>query len=257
MPNKHGDFVWYELMTPDADASQEFYGALLGWKINNPANDGMDYREIQMGDAYIGGMLGMTADMIAGGAHPGWIGYIHVDNVDASIASITAAGGTLCMPATDLEGVGRFAMMLDPQGAPFYIMTSSTGLTSEAFSKDAPRNGHCAWNELATNDQAAALAFYSDQFGWVKSDEMDMGPMGKYEFLRHEYMLGALMTKPPHVPNAGWNFYFRVANIDDAATLINAKGGKILHGPQEIPSGYFTINALDPQGASFAIVGAR
>ena len=119
MANKHGDFIWYELMTTDADAATAFYSAVLGWTITNPANDGMDYREIQAVSEYIGGMLALTPEMTSGGARPSWIGYIAVNDVDASVASITAAGGRLTMPARELEGVGRFALVADPQGVPF------------------------------------------------------------------------------------------------------------------------------------------
>ncbi len=258
MPNKQGDWVWYELMTPDAAGAQDFYGKVLGWKIANPGNDGFDYREIQASDdGYIGGILALTPEMQAGGAHPGWIGYIAVDDVDASVAAIKTAGGREYMPARDMEGVGRFAMVTDPQGVPFYVMTSVTGETSHAFASDMPRPGHCAWNELATTDQAAALAFYAGQFGWAKDGEMDMGPMGTYEFLRHGSVIGALMTKPPQSPMPGWTFYFRVLDIDAAAAIVSANGGRVLNGPHEVPGGDWVVNGIDPQGAMFALVGQK
>jgi uncharacterized protein len=256
MANNHGDFVWYELMTTDADAATTFYGAVLGWKIGKPASDGFDYREIQAeDDAYIGGILALTPEMQ--GCPPGWVGYIAVDNVDASVSSIEKAGGRLCMPARDLEGVGRFAMVADPQGVQFYVMTSVMAEPSEAFAGDRPRPGHCAWNELATTDQGAAMAFYTSQFGWAKEGEMDMGQMGIYEFLRHGSIIGAMMTKPAELPVAAWTYYFRVADIDSAVGRVKSSGGQVMHGPQEVPGGDWIINAMDPQGAMFALVGRK
>ena len=257
MANKHGDFIWYELMTTDADAATAFYSAVLGWTITNPANDGMDYREIQAVSEYIGGMLALTPEMTSGGARPSWIGYIAVNDVDASVASITAAGGRLAMPARDLEGVGRFALVADPQGVPFYVMTSATGETSTAFAAEAPKVGHCAWNELATTDQAGALAFYTGQFGWVKDGDMDMGPMGKYEFLRHTSVIGAVMTKPAEIPAPGWTYYFRVPDIDAAVAIVTGNGGRVVNGPREVPGGDHVVNGIDPQGAMFALVGEK
>ena len=32
MANQHGDFIWYELLTSDADAAARFYGAVVGWQ---------------------------------------------------------------------------------------------------------------------------------------------------------------------------------------------------------------------------------
>ena len=269
MPNHHGDFIWYELMTTDADAAQDFYGPLLGWRFGGSP----EYREIAASEGTIGGMLPLDEAMLAGGARPAWLGYVKVDDVDAMAGSIAEAGGSVLVPARDLPEAGRFALVTDPQGAPVYIMRPKPPAdwpdeTMHAFSYDRPRLGHCAWNELATSDPAAALHFYGQRFGWVKDGEMDMGPMGKYEFLRHagrapdgspmgQGMLGAVMPKPPHVPTSGWSYYFRVADVDIAVTQIEANGGSVVHGPVEIPGGDFSMNAIDPQGAHFALVGKR
>lgn len=262
MTNKHGDWIWYELMTPDADAATGFYGAILGWKINNPKDDGFDYREVQMGSEFIGGVMPLTPEMTAGGAVPAWVGYVAVDDVDASVAAIEAAGGRTCMPARDMEGVGRFAMMFDPQGAPFYVMTPTPppgmdDYTSTAFAKYEAKPGHCAWNELATSDPAGAIAFYGKIFGWTKDGEMDMGPMGKYEFVKSDVPIGAIMPKMPQMPVSAWGFYFRVPDIDKAMETVKSKGGQVIVEPMEIPGGEFSINAVDPQGAHFGLVGPR
>jgi uncharacterized protein len=268
MSNHHGDFIWYELMTSDADASMAFYGPLLGWTFGGSA----EYREItvESGD-FIGGMLPLDDAMIAGGARPAWLGYVQVDDVDAMAESVKHSGGSVIVPPRDLPEAGRFAMVTDPQGAPFYIMkpkptAANPDASSNAFSYDRPRPGHCAWNELMTADPEAARHFYGQRFGWVKDGEMDMGPMGMYEFLRHagrsdgtvmgQGMLGAVMGKTPEMPSA-WNHYFRVADIDAAKAHIEASGGTIIHGPAEIPGGDYSMNAIDPQGASFGLVGSR
>ncbi len=256
MANTHGDWVWYELITPDADGAQAFYSAVLDWKIANPANDGFDYREIQAADGdYIGGILQMAPEMA--GPQPGWVGYIAVDDVDASITRIEKAGGKLCMPARDLEGVGRFAMISDPQGALFYIMKSTTGDTSAAFIGDRAAPGHCAWNELSTTDPAGAMAFYTQQFDWAKDGEMDMGPMGAYEFLVHGGPIGALMQKVPEDPVSHWLHYFRVNSIDAAVASVSKLGGHITQQPQQVPGDEWVIQGKDPQGAWFALVGTK
>jgi predicted enzyme related to lactoylglutathione lyase len=262
MANKHGDFIWYELMTTDADAATGFYESILPWTIAGRNDDGMDYRQIGTGSGAVGGVLNLTSEMTDGGARPVWIGYIAVDDVDKMASSIGDTGGKILMPAHDLPGVGRFALVTDQQGAPFYIMkptppADQPDASSNAFAADHPIEGHCAWNELYTADPAAALHFYGVRFGWVKDGEMDMGPMGKYEFIRHGGLIGAVMPLPPHVPVSGWNYYFRVADIDKAAAAVTANGGQVLHGPMEVPGGDWTLNAMDPQGAMFALVGGK
>ena len=262
MANKHGDFIWYELLTSDGDAAQDFYGALLGWNFADSGQTDMDYRQISMNGEGVGGLLPLTPEMTANGAQPCWLGYINVEDVDRMAEAISSAGGSVHLQPQDVAGAGRFAMVADQQGAMFYVMkpvppADKPDATSLAFAATEPMVGHCAWNELATSDTAAALNFYYDLFGWEKDGEMDMGPMGTYHFLRHDFMIGAMMDKPDEMPVSAWTYYFRVADIDVAVDLINAKGGQILVEPIEIPGGEFTLNALDPQGAAFALIGAR
>ena len=257
MTNTQGDFIWYELLTGDADAAQAFYASVLDWKITPSSMPDIDYREIEATEGHVGGLMQITSEMAEHGAQPCWIGYIAVDNVDASVAGITAAGGSEMMPAMDIPNVGRIAMVADPHGAPFYVMTPVGEGESNAYSKDRPRIGHCAWNELMTPDQAASWAFYGQHFGWVKDGEMDMGPMGSYEFISHDGMLGAIMKGTPEMGPPHWNQYFRVADIDTAVAAIAAGGGKVLMGPMEIPGGDYSLNGVDPQGAHFGLVGAK
>jgi predicted enzyme related to lactoylglutathione lyase len=216
-------------------------------------------------------MLTLSAEMQQHGARPIWIGYIHAADVDQAVTSIQHGGGKLLMGPTEIE-VGQFAMVTDPQGAAFYVMTPKPSPGQEdkeslAFSYDKKRVGHCAWNELMTSDTNAAWHFYGQRFGWVKDGEMDMGPLGTYEFISHPArkreeqmgsgMIGAIMPMMPGAPAPAWAHYFRVADIDAAVAAIGANGGQVLRGPDEIPGGDFSLNAIDPQGAVFALVGAR
>ncbi|MBA4747311.1 MAG: VOC family protein [Sphingopyxis sp.] len=262
MTNHHGDFIWYELMTPDAEAAQGFYGGLLGWTFKDSGTPGMDYRLFSAGAAEVGGVMPLTSDMLSGGAHPMWAGYIGVDDVDATVAAIKAAGGSVHMEPWDVPGVGRIAFVADPQGAMFYVMKALDGSqTSISFAKYEPKVGHCAWNELASSDPEGAKAFYGGLFHWKQEGEMDMGPLGKYQFWQaggaNPYGVGAVMPLMPGMPMPMWTYYFRVPDIDTAVAYITANGGQLLQEPTEIPGGDFSISALDPQGAGFGLVGPR
>lgn len=262
MANRHGDFLWYELMTTDAIAAQGFYSALLGWSFADSGQAEMDYRLASRNGKDVAGLMQISPEMATGGARPGWVGYIAVDDVDASAAAIEAAGGSVMMPAMDIPDVGRMAMVTDPQGAPFYIMKGAVeGGESTSFAADRPMEGHCAWNELATSDPKAAKQFYGGLFGWVNDGEMDMGEFGKYQFWKvgdeRGHMLGAVMPLMPGMPAPAWSFYFRVPDIDSAKTRVEESGGQILQEPIEIPGGDFSLTAIDPQGAAICLVGAR
>lgn len=256
------NFIWYELMTPDPAGAARFYGAVVGWTIatdRDPSAGDMDYRMIGRSDGgNAGGVLALNADMIAGGARPFWIGYLHVADVDAAIQAIEADGGGVRMPAMDIP-VGRIAMVTDPQGAPFYIMDPvppEGGGESDVFSVTEAQR--VRWNELSTTDPDAAIAFYTGHFGWGQEGEMDMGEMGAYRFIqRGDVGLGAVMPLMPGMPGSMWSFYIGVDDIDRAYAAVTANAGKILTEPMEIPGGEFAMNGIDPQGAAFGLVGPR
>jgi predicted enzyme related to lactoylglutathione lyase len=254
--NRHGDFIWYELLTSDPAAAERFYGTVLGWRARRAEGSPVEYRIFGTGEAEVAGLMAIPPDAASAGMRRGWLGYIGVDDVDAAASSILAAGGRQRMPPTDIPGVGRFALMADPQGVAFYVMRGTMEGTSASF---APRKtGHCHWNELATTDQAAALTFYAGQFGWQRGDAMPMGELGEYRFItHHSEMLGAVMRRRSGGPPPAWNFYFGVEDIDAAASLVTVGGGAIYHGPAEVPGGAFIIVAGDPQGAMFGLVGPR
>ncbi|MEQ7873726.1 VOC family protein [Sphingomonas sp. ASV193] len=261
-----GSFIWYELMTPDAAAAKAFYDAVVGWDID-PANSipgggPVDYRMIKRADGgNAGGLLVLTDDMIAHGARAGWVGYLHVADVDRTVAAVEADGGTTLMPARDMDGVGRLAMLADPWGAPFYVMTptppsGNPDAKSDVFSVDRPQ--HVRWNDLASDDQDGAIAFYRKHFGWTQEGAMPMGEMGDYKFIQKDGVgIGAIMKKLPQHPRNAWTFYIGVDDIDRALAAVKAGGGTPASEPMPIPGGEFSVHATDPQGATFGLVGPR
>lgn len=256
MTNAHGDFIWYELLTTDADKAQAFYSNVLGWTANDSGQPGMDYRILMADGEGVGGLMQLTRDMQAHGARPVWLGYVGVKDVDETVAAISDSGGTVQMPPMDVPNVGRIAMVTDPEGIPFYVMKGASEGTSTAFSPTTP--GHCAWNELTTNDQQRAFQFYGRHFGWQKGDGMPMGDAGEYQFLvQNGATIGAFAPQMPQGGAPGWTYVFRVPDIDAAVEKTGSGGGQLLHGPHEVPGGEWVIFGLDPLGAKFALVGAR
>lgn len=262
MTNRQGDFIWYELMTSNADAAQEFYAGLIGWTFKDSGNPDMDYRLFSSPTSEVGGVMALTPEMTEGGARPAWLGYIAVDDVDATTAAIKAAGGAVHMEPSDIPGVGRLAFLADPQGAMFYLMKGAVeGEASYSFAATEPMAGHCAWNELASSNPEAAKAFYGQHFGWQADGAMDMGELGQYEFWKvgdeRGHMLGAVMPLMPGMAMSAWTYYFRVPEIDAAVAYTKAHGGTALQEPTEIPGGEFSFTGIDPQGAVFGLVGPR
>lgn len=254
MTNRQGEIIWYELMTRDAAKASAFYGAVVGWQVGEPVPGGPDYRMIAAADGNAGGMLQLDAAMLAAGASPTWLAYFGVDDVDASVAGILAEGGKVLVPAWDAAGVGRIAMLTDPQGVPFYVMRGATeGATSTVYQRHGL--GHVGWNELYAPDAEGALGFYHRQFGLTRLDGMPMGELGEYSMIGHAggEPTGGVMRCPPGA-RPGWTFYFRVDDVAAAKDRVEAAGGTVLNGPMEVPGGERVLQAADPDGALFGLV---
>jgi uncharacterized protein len=260
-PNPQGGFIWYELMTPDPEGSKTFYDAVTGWTIGKAAPEFNGYRMIGRSDGkFAGGVLPLTDEMQQHGARPTWLGYIHVNNVDASVAKIEQAGGNALMPAFDIPNVGRIAMVTDPQGAPFYVMkpvppANDPNAQSDVFSPTEQQR--VGWNELSTSDPVAARRFYGDQFGWTSENFMPMGEQGEYRFFEHHGVTLGAVASATNGQHPHWRFYIRVPSISAAQQTAETKGGKIVMGPMEVPGGDHIVIGIDPQGAEFALVGGK
>jgi len=252
MPNAHGDFVWYELLTADARAAKAFYDPVVGWDIEATASNPMNYRMIGVAGGNAGGVMELTPEMREQGAKPIWLGYVGVDDVDETVAKAESLGAKSMMPAFDVPGVGRLAMIADPQGIPIYVMRGASPEASTAFSPDQP--GHAAWNELSTSDLGAAKQFYPQLFGWTLGDVMPMGEMGDYQFIEQGgRMIGAMMKARPG-GHPSWNYCFRTDSVDRGLEAIKAGGGTVTAGPMEVPGGDRVVQGIDPEGAAFMIV---
>ena len=258
------DFFWYELMTSDQKGAQDFYTRVVGWTVAPPAmtdGHGNPYLVVSVGERGIGGLFQLTDEMTAGGARPGWVGYVQVADVDARVKAIAEAGGRQLMEPVELPGVGRFAMVADPGGAPFYVMAPRPAAGAEPAPMPAAGTpGTCGWRELLSAlGEQEAFAFYSSQFGWESVGEFDMGgTMGIYRLWGHDgEQLGGMMKKPDNVPMSLWNFYFMVDGIDAAVGRIEEAGGKVVNGPHQVPGGQWIVQGIDPQGAAFALLSSN
>jgi predicted enzyme related to lactoylglutathione lyase len=258
MSGKATTFFWYELMTSDLDAAEAFYAAVIGWNIQHIQQPDMRYTIFETADGRgVGGALPLSHVCEPGSdVPPAWMGYIKVDDTDAAVESLKAAGGTVHKAPQDIPNVGRFAVVADPQGAGFMLMTPD-GPDQSPVPPHTP--GHIEWHELYAGDAKTIFPFYAGQFGWAKGTPVEMGEMGTYQlFSAGGPDTGGIMTKPAWFPVPFWLFYVMVdGGADAAAARITAHGGKVMHGPAEVPGGGWIVQAIDPQGAMFAIVADR
>ncbi|WP_310481505.1 VOC family protein [Chamaesiphon sp. VAR_48_metabat_403] len=121
---QHGAFSWCELITTDTTAAKEFYSRLFGWEIIDRPVAGMMYSVLNIEDRGVGGLMGMTPELPA--MPPSWGVYVTVDDVDTTIKLVEDLGGIVKYPPTDIPDTGRFALIQDPQGAVFSIISYSS-----------------------------------------------------------------------------------------------------------------------------------
>lgn len=256
MATSPSKFVWYELMTTDATAAEAFYGQVIGWKTQDAGMSDMRYTLLSLGETMIAGLMAVPPEALAMGARPAWFGYVSVDDVDACAQRLRQAGGSVHKEPEDIPGVGRFAMVADPQGAVFAIFKGNSAEQPPQPATGTP--GTFGWHELHAGDGPSAFEFYASLFGWSRGEAMDMGAMGTYQiFGMAGEQAGGMMTKMPDMPMPCWVYYINVDGIDAAIARVGEHGGQVIHGPQEVPGGSWIANCIDPQGAMFAMVAAR
>jgi predicted enzyme related to lactoylglutathione lyase len=250
--NGVGRFVWFDLMTTEPAAAIGFYSGLVGWGTQEWTDASMAYTMFANGQTPFGGVMQLPPEARANGAAPHWLAYVAVADVDRTVARATKLGGRVVHTPTDIPSVGRFAVIQDPQGAMIAVYRSLT--ESADCGPQQPVPGDFCWHELATTDHRAACDFYAELFGWEKHDAMDMGDAGVYQIYgRSGQPLGGMFDKPSEMPGPpAWLSYITVPDVRTAVERVSELGGRVLHGPAEVPGGMIA-QCMDPQGAMFAL----
>lgn len=121
LKNEAGAQSWLELQTRDTELAARFYGGLFGWttKVSQSVMEGK-YDIFVVDGEEVGGMLRIEDDW--GPVPPHWAVYFGVESCDRTVESAVRLGGRALFPAMDIENIGRFAFLQDPQGAVFAVI---------------------------------------------------------------------------------------------------------------------------------------
>jgi predicted enzyme related to lactoylglutathione lyase len=112
-----GTCCWQELLTNDVPAARAFYTSLFGWTTKA---DETEYTEFVLGKNSFAGMMKIRPEW--GQMPPHWGIYFLVDKCDAAVEKAHGLGARICVPPMDIEKIGRFAKLQDPQGAVFSVI---------------------------------------------------------------------------------------------------------------------------------------
>jgi predicted enzyme related to lactoylglutathione lyase len=253
-----GEFCWVDLSTTDVEGAKRFYGELLGVE-SEPApgfpTDKGGYGYFTKGGRQVAG-FGPTQRE---GQPPAWLSYVKVEDADATAAKVNEAGGNVHFGPVDLPGDhGRIAVFQDPTGAFVAINEEREHKGAQLVNEPGAWN----WNNLLTKDVDAATRFYGDVFGWSA-----VQPEGVPDYIwtwqvegqRWPEGMAGLMRMGTDMPADAppyWQVYLVVESADEAIEKTKSAGGRLVFGPQDVPSGRFAT-LFDPQGAAFSIIEAN
>ncbi len=250
-----GRVVWFNLETSDLRAARDFYAEAVGWGVQEWGDCPKPYTMWTVDGAPLGGVGELLPEMKAAGVPPHWVGYVAVEDVDATAARAEELGGRVHVPGMDIPGVGRFAIVADPQGARIALLARD----GDAPAPDPQRMGAMGWQELHTVDHEAAWKFYSALFGWTHATTLDMGEHGSYFIYRHPgdpegSMMGGMYDAARWEDRAPeWLHYVNVDGMDATLERITQRGGRVLFGPMDVPGGGRSAHCMDPQGGRFGV----
>jgi predicted enzyme related to lactoylglutathione lyase len=249
-----GRIVWHELNSRDFAQSVTFYSEFFGWRIvETEMGPGRMLHMIHNGEHVIGSMLPQDA---GDPSPPHWIAFVEVEDIEDTVASAVALGGSAPVPSMEVPGAGRFAILKDPQGGLFAAWWGQGGGGGE--DPEVPPLGTFGWNELVTTDAPAARAFYASLFEW---QPIPMNPSAPDEYTlfvrKDERCEAAMMPIPADVqdPCSAWIPYVVVADTDEAVARAKELGAKLHLPPKDTPGGRIAV-LQDPGGATFAVYAA-
>jgi len=243
-----GKFIWHDLITHDVSAVKLFYAGVFGWKFE--ALPGTDrYTVIRHNGEMIGG-IAFSDRKIDGKPISQWVSMMSVPSVDRAASRIRQAGGKVYAGPRDIDDRGRLAIVGDPEGAVFGLVRTTGGDPPDR----EPEIGDWLWNELWSDDQAAAAELYAALVGYELDTHERVAGKPYTVFKRDDEPRAGLLVNPfPEEVTPLWLPYVRVANPAAVVAKVEGLGGQVLLKPDvKHRKGTVAIIA-DPTGAEVAI----
>lgn len=253
-----GSPTWMDLGTDDVAGATSFYTQLFGWDFLDQGPDFGGYQMIKQGDGFVGGAMSSKMTPEGPTDEPqfptSWTIYLRVEDIDAALAKVEPAGGSIMLPAMEVGEAGKMAVVVAADGAvvgmwqpvefPGYDFTGKPGTP--------------VWFETMSKDYDAASAFYTEVFGW-NLVQMPGTPEGQPRYATNgaeaEAACGiceASSFLPDDVPSY-WRMYLAVEDCDAAVEKVQELGGSLLDGPMDSPFGRLAT-VTDPQGGMFQVI---
>ncbi len=248
-----GKVVWSDLVTPNLDGAKRFYGALFGWTFR-AVPGARDYSLALLDGEPVAGLLQKTPP--PGRPQPAWLTFLAVRDIAALQQAALQHGGKMISTARNYPQRGRQAVLADPEGVVFAVLTAEGGDPPDYLA--AP--GEWIWSALFVTDPKQETVFYRTLFGYdvydLASDDSSEGEASHYVLSSDNYARVGLNALPadsvhrrPH-----WLNFLRVTDAADTAMKAVALGGRVLVEPRVDRHGGRLAALADPSGAVFGIM---
>ena len=234
-----GKFIWFELLTENADAVHLFYSELFGWTMAEDA-EYPHYTTIIHNGTAIGGILAVTGED-ASAIESRWICSVSVGDVDAAAVKVPQLGGKVLYGPVDSGERGRLAQVADSQGANLILLRTLQGDPQ----KPSTAPGNPVWADLFTRNYAASTSFYSALLGYkvVNSKE----DTDHFYFAMGDKIRAGLVVVSWEDLESTWLPYIGVSDLREAVLKAMDLGGTLLAHTES------AAVVLDPSGAAIGL----
>ena len=246
-----GKVIFVQLTTTDLASAKQFYSGLFGWSFRDVPGTRVPFSVAYLGSEQVAAVAQRPAPAGAP-AHPAWLSFFSTQDVDAAAKLAAGQGARVLSEPHDIPGLGREAVLADPQGAVFGLLASSSGDPSDAL-KPA---GVWIWRSLMTTDPTSDVAFYHTLFGFTSF--AFPSPSGQQHLLlqSENYARASANTPPTSNPtiHPHWLDYVRVDNAAQMVARATQLGGRVLVQPHSDRHGGMIAVVADPQGAPVGLL---
>ncbi len=254
-----GKVVWHELATPDLATTKTFYGAMFGWTFRDvdaglgAAGTGAQRQyAIALLDGHPVAGFAHRAAPSTQSAHPAWLSFFAVGDVDAAQSSAVAHGATVLVAPRTYGRRGRQAILSDPQGAAFAIIASPTGAAPD----DLAAPGEWIWASLLARDADKDAAFYQDLFGYDVYDLPNPDGRAHVVLATDDLARASVNDMPDNLAqrHPHWLALIRVIDVAAAAAHARELGGRVIVEPHADRHGGQLAVVADPAGAVLGLM---
>jgi uncharacterized protein len=241
-----GTPCWVDYGATDVEAAVRFYSEVLGWAPHPAGPEHGGYVLCRVGEHDAAGIGPNNAP----GTPPAWLTYLATTDADVTAGKALEAGGTVLAAPFEVAGLGRMAVIADPEGAVFGVWQALGHIGSSVVNEP----GGLTWNEAAHRDPEVGRAFYATVFGYRYAPVPGAGDVYRTFSVDGEHPVGGMGAVPVPETPPHWLTYFAVTDADATVAAARERGATVEAGPFDTEFGRMAT-ITDPWGATFAVIG--